>query len=365
MTAKDPLFAPHNAGPLQLKNRFAVAPMTRVSATEEGSATELMAKYYDRFSKGGFGLLITEGLYTDQKYAQGNLFQPGMSDETQAESWKTIVEQTHKAGAKIVAQLMHAGPLVQGNRFVKGSIGPSAVQPRGEQMTSYYGKGKFPIPKEASETDIADAIEGFARAAHLATHISGFDAVEIHGANGYLLDQFFTDYGNSRSDRWGGDVSNRVQLILETVKAVKKTIKPGAALGVRISQGKVNDFFHKWSEGEQAANVVFEALANLGVDYIHVTEFEAWQPAFSNTEKSLATLARLHAPGVTVITNGSLHDLSRSEQLLEEGADVIAYGRGALANPDLPTRAKNGEDLRDFDPSILSPIANIKDSELA
>lgn len=222
---------------------------------------------------------------------------------------------------------------------------PTTLPDSCDQMAFYYGKGKYPVPAAASDAEIAEAIEGFANAARLATEVSGFDGVEIHGANGYLLDQFFTDYTNQRTDRWGGDVKNRAALILEVVNAVKKTVKPGAAIGVRISQGKVNDFHHKWAEGEKAAEVIFGALADAGVDYIHVTEFEAWKPAFEGGSDSLAKLAKKYAPNTTILTNGSLHDLDRSVELLENGADVIAFGRGALANPDLPNLVQRGEPL--------------------
>lgn len=359
------LFTPTQFAGVRVSNRFAVAPMTRVSATEGGYPTELMTQYYERFAKGGFGLLITEGLYTDQKYSQGYLYQPGISDQAQAESWKPFVNQMHAAGSKVIAQIMHAGALCQGNRFVSGTIGPSAVEPKGNQMAFYYGKGKYAVPQEATDADLAEVVEGFATAARLATEVSGFDGVEIHSANGYLLDQFITDFSNRRGDKWGGDIRQRFQLTLEVIAAVQKAVKPGTAVGVRISQGKVNDFTHKWPEGEQAAKVIFEALAEAGVDYIHVTEFEAWQPAFADSKDTLADLARRYAPNVTIITNGSLHDIARSEQLLDESADIIAYGRGALSNPDLPIRVEAGQELRAFDQSILGPIANIKDSELA
>lgn len=358
------LFTPTQFAGVRVSNRFAVAPMTRVSATEDGYPTEAMTQYYKRFAKGGFGLIITEGLYTDQKYSQGYLYQPGMSDQFQADSWKPFVNQMHATGSKVIAQLMHAGALCQGNRFVRGSIGPSAVEPKGNQMAVYYGNGKYAVPQQATEDDLAEVIEGFASAARLATEVSGFDGVEIHAANGYLLDQFITDFSNRRSDKWGGLIRQRFQLALDVIAAVQSAVKPGTAVGVRISQSKVNDFTHKWPEGERAAKVIFESLAEAGVDYIHVTEFEAWQPAFADTTATLADLARRYAPNVIIITNGSLHDIVRSEQLLDESADIIAYGRGALSNPDLPMRVQAGQELRAFDQSILGPIASIKDSEL-
>lgn len=190
-------------GDLKLKNRLAVAPMTRVSATEHGSASEKMGQYYERFAKGGFGLVITEGVYTDQKFAQGYPFQPGITDAEQALAWRAVTRRIHDHQGVIFAQLMHAGALNQGNRFLGETAGPSAVRPKGEQMKFYYGEGQYAVPRVMTDEDIADAVEGFANAARLAVGSAGFNGVEIHGANGYLLDQFLTDYTNQRTDRWG------------------------------------------------------------------------------------------------------------------------------------------------------------------
>lgn len=356
--------APFDRGHLKLKNRFAVAPMTRVSADEQGSATQTMARYYERFAKGGFGLIITEGNYTDRSSSQGYRFQPGLTDDEQTQAWRATTDAVHRHGSVMIAQLMHAGALSQANRFVSESVGPSAIRPKGEQMAFYYGAGSYRIPRAMSDKDIAEAIDGFAHAAQLAIGTAGFDGVEIHGANGYLLDQFLTDYSNQRTDQWGGEVGQRLRLTLEVIAAVKK-VAGQAPVGVRLSQGKVNDFQHKWAGGERDAEIIFAALADAGVDYIHVTEHEAWQPAFAQGQASLVELARRYAPDVTLIANGGLHDPQKAEQVLRDGADIIAVGKGALANPDLPELLRQDAALRDFDPAILGPIANIKDSELA
>lgn len=351
-------------GSLTLKNRLAVAPMTRVSATEQGLATDTMARYYARFAKGGFGLIITEGIYTDQQFAQGYSFQPGISDEEQAIAWRAITERVHGQHGAVFAQLMHAGALSQGNRFLGRAAAPSAIRPKGSQMTFYYGQGEYPVPQAMNDEDIADAIDGFAHSATRAMTLSGFDGIEIHGANGYLLDQFFTDYSNQRSDRWGGDIRQRLGLTLEVIKAVRHAVGQ-VPLGVRISQSKVNDYTHKWAEGEAGAEAVFGSLADAGVDFIHVTEFEAWAPAFPGGRDSLVSLARRHAPQVALIANGGLNDPERAAQAQRDGADIVALGKAALANPDFPQRLAKGQPLTDFDPAILGPIANIKDSELA
>lgn len=350
---------------VQVKNRLAVAPMTRVSASEDGVPTEAMHRYYLRFAKGGFGLVITEGLYTDQAFAQGYRYQPGLADETQALAWASITRALQQEGTKVFAQLMHAGALSQGNRFRQHTVAPSAVVPTGEQMAFYYGQGGYPQPLPISETQIAEVIQGFVASAARAVQLGGFDGIEIHGANGYLLDQFLTAHTNLRTDAWGGSLKARLSLLVAIVQAVKAEVGDQVPVGIRISQGKVNDFAHKWAGGEDDAQVIFSALADAGADFIHVTEHEAWQPAFSGGQSSLVALARRYAPGVPVIANGSLHSLERANGALLDGADLVAQGKGALSNPDLPRLYAYGGEPRPFDGAILGPIANIKNCELA
>ena len=359
------LFAPIDINGRTVKNRLAVAPMTRITATEDGRATETMTRYYERFARGGFGAVVTEGIYTDQAFSQGYVHQPGMTDDAQANAWKPVVSGIRTHGALAIAQLMHAGALSQGNRFRNSTVGPSAIQPKGEQMTFYHGKDRYRVPAAITEEQIADAIAGYAGSAARAIGIAGFDAIEIHGANGYLLDQFLTDYTNDRTDRWGGTTQNRVRLILETFRAVRARVGAAVPVGVRISQGKVNDYHHKWADAERDAEIIFGSLADAGADFIHVTEFEAWQPAFAAGGPSLMRLAKRHAPKAAILANGSLHNVDQAVAALANGADVVTIGRGALANPDLPRRLTGRVALNDFDPAILGPIADIKDVELA
>ena len=359
------LFAPKDIKDLTARNRMAVAPMTRITAHEDGRATDIMARYYERFARGGFGTVITEGIYIDQAFSQGYVHQPGLSDEAQARAWQPVVRGIQQHGALAIAQLMHAGAISQGNRFRTGTVGPSAIQPKGTQMAFYHGKDRYALPSEITEEQIADAVSAFADAAARAIVTAGFDAVEIHGANGYLLDQFLTDYTNRRTDRWGGSTENRLRLILEIFKAVRAKVGPQIAVGVRISQGKVNDYFHKWADAERDAEIIFGALGEAGADFLHVTEFEAWKPAFADGGPSLMHLARRYAPKAAIFANGSLHDIDRAAAALGDGADIVTLGRGALANPDLPHLLGRGASPRAFDPAILGPIANIKESELA
>lgn len=358
------LFEPLRLQALTLPNRCVVAPMTRISATAEGRPTERMTRYYERFARGGFGLIVTEGVYTDQAHAQGYPGQPGLSDAAQARAWQPVVRRVHDAGGRIFAQLMHAGALSQANRFRDATVGPSAIRPRGAQMPIYGGEGAYRVPRAMTEAGIGQAIDGFASAARLACEVAGFDGVEIHGANGYLLDQFLTDYSNRRNDAWGGDLERRIRLHVEVARAVRAAVGDDVPVGIRISQSKVNDFAHRWAEGADGAATVFARLAAAGLDYVHITEFEAWRPAFGDAGPSLVAHARRAAPGLTIIANGGLHDPARAAQLLDEGADLVAIGRGALANPDWPQRVAAAQPLQPFDPAMLTPLADIKPGEL-
>lgn len=357
-----PLWSQINVGPVTLDNRVALAPMTRISATEDGHATERMASYYQAFARGGFGLLITEGIYPDTAHSQGYLFQPGIATKDQAKSWAKVVEGVHAAGARIFAQLMHAGAQAQGNRFVDSTVGPSAVAPKGGQLAFYRGEGPYPVPEEITPAQMDEVRDGFVQAA-LRAKEAGFDGVEIHGANGYLLDQFLTDYLNQRTDEYGGSPENRVRFAAEICRAVREAVGPDMAVGIRISQSKVSDNDHRWSGGAEEAKVIFSALGATGIDFIHTTEYRASAPAFEDGGPSLAELARQHS-GVTVIANGNLDDPETAASLLTGPADVVALGKAALANRNWPHRVRNGLPFDELDTSLFAPVADVKDWEL-
>jgi 2,4-dienoyl-CoA reductase-like NADH-dependent reductase (Old Yellow Enzyme family) len=272
---------------------------------------------------------------------------------------------------------MHAGALSQGNRFIQETIGPSAVQPKGKQMEFYEGKGLYQTPREATKEDITEVINGFVNAAKHAK-AAGFDGVEIHGANGYLLDQFLTDYTNKRTDEYGGSTENRVRLLVEVSRAVREAVGGHFTIGIRISQGKVNDYNHKWAGKEKDAEIIFGQLGHADLDFIHITEYEAWQPAFPKDEEtigtnsgldngdlSLAALAKKYGE-VYVIANGHLEDPVKAKEIIEKGeADIITLGKGALANHDWVNKVKNGEPLTKFDEEkVLRPDVKIKDFEV-
>ncbi|MFJ5769887.1 NADH:flavin oxidoreductase [Psychrobacillus sp. NPDC093180] len=364
MTKTSSLFKTFTLGKTILDNRVGVAPMTRISSTSAGVATDQMISYYTSFAPGGFGFIITEGIYTDEKYSPGYIFQPGIVNDEQIEAWKKLVESVHEAGAKIFAQIMHTGALVHGNPFGQPSIGPSAVPPKGEKSETYEGKGLYPMPKEATREEITEVITGFVDAAKR-VKLTGFDGIEIHGANGYLLDEFLTDYTNQRTDEYGGSTENRVRLLVEVSKAVREAVGEEFIVGIRISQAKVNDQIHKWAGKEQDAEIIFGQLGQAGLDYIHVTEYEAWKPAFDTIGPSLASLAKKYGK-IPVIANGHLENPVIAYEIIESGeADLVTLGKGALANHDWVNKVKNGEPLAEFKPEeILSPNAKIKEFEV-
>ncbi|MGI5286720.1 tRNA-dihydrouridine synthase [Nonomuraea polychroma] len=365
MSASHPALLPTRIGGIDLPNRLAVAPMTRVSAAPDGTPTAEMADYYARFADGGFGLLITEGTYTDTVYSQGYLNQPGIVTERHAAAWRQIADRAHAAGAPIVLQLMHAGALSQGNRYRSETAGPSAVPPIGEKMPEYGGHGPWPTPRAMTAHDIAVAVRGFVASAARA-RAAGFDGVEVHAANGYLLDQFLTDYTNRRDDSYGGPVANRVRLTVEVVSAIRREVGEDFCIGVRLSQTKVNDFAHRWPGGAHDARIIFAALTAAGASYLHIaSEGRDWiETARLDGGVTITGLAR-QVTGLPVIVNGGMHDVAQAAQVLSDGhADVVSVARGALANPDLPRRVAEGLPLERFDHMMLQPMATLGNARL-
>jgi 2,4-dienoyl-CoA reductase-like NADH-dependent reductase (Old Yellow Enzyme family) len=183
--------------------------------------------------------------------------------------------------------------------------------------------------------------------------------VEIHGANGYLLDQFLTAHTNVRDDRYGGSLDKRLRLTVDVIQAVRQATSAQFVVGVRSSQGKVNDFTHKWEGGEADAAHIFATLGAQPIDYLHTTEFEAWRPAYGEHGESLAALARKQV-SVPVLANGSLHDAAQAEGMLgRQEADFVSLGRGALTHADWPARLRAGVEHEAFDRGLLAPIADL------
>ncbi|WP_039822439.1 oxidoreductase [Nocardia testacea] len=354
-----PVLSEVRLGALRLRNRAVVAPMSRVSTAGDGVPTDAMAEYYARFAAGGFGLITTEGTYTDAEFSQTYPDQPGIVTERQIEAWRVVTDAVHAAGGVIALQLMHAGALVQGNRHSDRSIAPSAVQPLGVKMSAYGGEGPFAVPEAATRADIRRIVGGFGAAAERA-RVAGFDAVEIHGANGYLVDQFLTGYTNQRDDEYGGDPAGRVRFAVEVVRAVRAAVGPEFPVGLRLSQTKVNDFGYRWA-GAAEAETIFRAVGTAGIDYLHLaSEGRDWyDTAVLDTGETITRLAR-SVTGLPVIANGGMHAPDLTRTVLGEGhADLVALGRGALANPDWPQVIAAGARPREFDRAMLDPVVTL------
>jgi 2,4-dienoyl-CoA reductase-like NADH-dependent reductase (Old Yellow Enzyme family) len=353
------LFQPTTIGPLTLRNRLAVAPMTRVSATDDGCATPQMAEYYSRFAKGGFAMIIVEATYVDEQRSQGYLFQPGLANDRHLEAWKQVVDAIHAGGALAVMQFVHGGALNQGRNsaYPQDAIAPSAVKPKGTKLTFYRGEGEYDVPREITREEIAEVKGAFASASVRALE-AGFDAIEVHGANGYLLDQFWTAYTNERTDEYGGSARNRIRLDEEIIREAIAATGNRIPIGLRLSQSKVNDFEYQWVGGEQDAADIFPVLDDAGVAFIHITEHDATTEVFG-TGHSLSGLAKRHAKA-PVIVNGGLGDPAKAAGVIAHGdADVIAQGKSALANPDWPAKVEAGAELEEFDFGMFNPLADL------
>jgi 2,4-dienoyl-CoA reductase-like NADH-dependent reductase (Old Yellow Enzyme family) len=357
-----PALAPTRIGGRPLRNRLAVAPMTRTSASPSGVPTAEMADYYGEFADGGFGLVISEGTYPGGEAAQGYLDQPGLVTDEHVAGWREVTRRVRASGALVVAQLMHAGALSQGSATGAATVAPSPVAPLGEMMPAYGGSGPWPVPRELSPAGIDEVIAGFVTAARRAEE-AGFDGVEVHAANGYLLDQFLTTYTNTRTDRYGGEVRNRIRLTAEVVGAITEAV-PGLLVGVRLSQIKVNDLTYRWPGGRADAEVVFPAVAEAGAGYLHVAcEGRNWIDTSTFEDGSTITGVARESTGLPVIANGGMHDLAQAGEVLDGGhADLLSLGHGALANPDLPRRLAAGVPLARFDRAMLSPAVTLENA---
>jgi 2,4-dienoyl-CoA reductase-like NADH-dependent reductase (Old Yellow Enzyme family) len=351
------LFSPGKIGTVELANRAIVSPMTRTSATAEGIVTDAMVDYYAEFARGGWGLVISEATYIDLKYSQGYRNQPGMANDAQQESWRRLIEAVHAEGVPFFMQLIHAGAVNQGNNWVEGSIAPSAVQPLGEEIPRYDGKGPFQMPREITRDEMDEVAASFATAAARAIEV-GFDGVEVHGANGYIMDQFLTTYTNQRTDEYGGDIENRVRFHIDVMTAVRNAVDAAVPVGVRISQTKVNDLEYSWPGGDDDAKVVFPKVAATGIDFIDCSAHLGCAPVFG-TDKSLSGLAKRYS-GIAQIANGKLHDPAEAERALTQGeGDFCAITKGALADPAWPRKIAAGEVPIPFDPGMTTPLATL------
>jgi N-ethylmaleimide reductase len=325
-------FDPIDVAGISLANRIAMSPMTRSRAYGPGnSPTELMATYYSQ--RAGAGLIVTEGTQPSV-VGQGYPSTPGLHSDEQVTAWKIVTDSVHEAGGVIFAQLMHTGrvghPSLLPDNLVP--VGPSPVAAAGAVFTT-EGHKPFVVPEELTVEDIEQTIADFAAAAQNAI-AAGFDGVELHGANGYLLHQFLSTNANLRTDDWGGSVQNRIRLTLQVVDATAAAI--GAhRVGLRLSPANpLNDITEDGYRDTYRALV--DALSPKGLAYLHVMEA---------TDRELTIDLRKRFDGIFILNPATPGAMTGPEELtlIEDGtADMIAFGALFLANPDLPRRLAVG-----------------------
>ena len=340
-----PLFQPFRAGALSLRNRIVMAPLTRTRSGQPGDVpTGMMATYYRQ--RASAGLIVSEATQISPQ-GKGYAWTPGIHSPEQVAGWRLTTDAVHAEGGSIVLQLWHVGRISHPSLQPGGAlpVAPSAVRPAGQAFTE-EGTPDFVTPRALAAEELTGIAADYARAARNAI-AAGFDGVEIHGAHGYLLDQFLRDGTNRRCDAYGGSVENRLRFPLEVVDAVTAAI--GAArTGIRLSPvSPVNDM----SDGDPAA-VFFplvERLARRGLAYVHVVEGDTRGPRESDFD--FRALRRAFG-GAWIANNGYDRDLAA--RTLEAGdADLIAFGRPFIANPDLVERFRTDAELNTPDPSTF------------
>ena len=330
------LFSPLKLGNIELSNRIFMAPMTRNRA-QDNIANAMMATYYRQRATGG--LLITEGSQISEQ-AVGYPATPGIYSAEQVTGWKQVTDAAHAEGGHIFLQLWHCGRVSHPD-FHGGepAVAPSAICPAGEAFT-FTGLKPFETPRELSASEIAAVVDDYKRGAANAI-AAGFDGVEIHGANGYLLDQFLRDGSNQRNDAYGGTLENRARLMLEATEAVCDAV--GAdRVGIRLSPLQpFNDM--KDSDPEATFSHVVRELNRFGLAYLHVTEMGSEAPGVAGPAFDLEKLRPLWK-GV-YITNGGYNRARGNAAIANGDADAIAFGVPFLANPDLVARLKSDTEL--------------------
>jgi N-ethylmaleimide reductase len=332
------LFSEYQLGSITLKNRVVMAPMTRSRAISN-VPNELMAEYYAQ--RAGAGLIITEGVAPSPN-GLGYARIPGIFNQEQVAGWKLITDAVHAKGGKIFIQLMHTGRVSVAENLPAGAevLAPSAVQLEGTMWTDANGMQPYPTPKEMTAADIEATIEEYVTASKNAI-VAGFDGVELHGANGYLIEQFLNTATNQRTDAYGGSATNRNRFAIEVSQRVAAAIGADKT-AMRVSPYGVFNGIAIHDELDAQYIELATALGKLGLVYLHNVDHSS-QGAPAVPEASKKKLKE--AFGGTFIYSGGLDKVS-AEAVLEEGrGDLVAFGRPFLANPDLVARLQDDLEL--------------------
>ena len=330
------LFSPLNIGDLSLDNRIVLAPMTRSRAGAERTANALMAEYYAQ--RASAGLLITEATVVS-KQGIGWLDSPGIFSETQAESWKRVTKAVHQQSTPIFLQLWHCGRASHSSFQENGAlpVSASAVKLEGDQIHTPIGKQPYETPRALETDELPSVVEDYRRAAQLAMD-AGFDGVEIHAANGYLLDQFLQSRINKRTDAYGGSIEKRYRLLREVVEAILQVV-PSQRVGVRLApNGAFNDTGSP--DYREQFLYVAEQLNQFDLGYLHLLDGLAF--GFHELGEPM-TLPEFRAVYKGVLMGNCGYTQESAEAAVANGhADLIAFGRPFISNPDLVDRFING-----------------------
>ncbi len=343
------LFTPLPLGSVELSHRIVMAPLTRLRSRQPGDVPHaLNAEYYGQRASAG-GLIITEA--TDiSPQARGYPGAPGIYSAEQIEGWRLVTDAVHAKGGIIFLQIWHTGRVTHSSMQPGGErpVAPSAVPAAGMHMNAQGAPAAFETPRALGEDEIASIVADF-RQATLNAKSAGFDGVEVHGANGYLIDQFLRDGSNVRTDRYGGAIENRARFLLEVVEGVVSAWEPGR-VGVRLSPwGDFNDM-----RDSDTLALFQHAAAQLGrrqIAYLHVVEPRADQSSDVNAIDPLApdAAATLRSCfGGAIISAGGYVRETAAQAIDEDRADAIAFGRLFIANPDLPERFRREAPLNDY-----------------
>ncbi len=321
-------FSPHSLGPASLANRIVMAPMTRSRAINN-LPNDLIKTYYSQ--RATAGLIITEGV-SPSINGLGYARIPGIFSREQIKSWKKVTQEVHDKGGKIFLQIMHSGRIGHPNNLPAGGrvIAPSAVQAVGQMWTDQEGLKTHPIPQALNLEELQETKKEFIQAGRNAIE-AGFDGIELHAANGYLLEQFISPHTNKRTDHYGGSIPNRTRFVLEVAEGVSNAIGKDKT-GIRISPyGVYNDMPH-YPEIDATYTFLAEQLNSIGLVYVHLLDHSAG--GAPEVPLGIKKAIRDKFKNTLILTGG--YDLTRAEQDLSAGlADLIAFGKPFITNPDL------------------------------
>lgn len=335
----DLLFSPFQLKNFTVKNRLGVAPMTRMSSVKDSIPRRDVLDFLVTRAKNGAGIVYTEAIVTDYESAQGYPGQARLTTQRQIDVWSRVVENIRRHGALSIMQMFHCGRMAWPEVNPAGRvIAPSTVAPR--QDNPLTGR-TYPMPDVASRFDIDHVISGFAETAKGAV-AAGFDGIEIHGAHGYLISQFLSEYSNRRTDAYGGSVEKRYRFAREVIEAVRQAVPQDRLLVFRISNWGVADSHVSLFADQGEYQDIIHRLSREPIDAISVSTYGYSEEAFGSG-KTMARLTR-EATELPILICGKIHDRRSAEDALED-ADIVLCGKTALLNPDWVEDLRAGKEL--------------------